>query len=156
MNTTKIDLSGLKKLRAMMGSVDSMHAEVGLFADNASRVADQNRIAHNPSLGFVHEFGSAKEKIPERSWLRMPVLTQVAPALSKIDWFGIIKARGVKRALGFMGLMAEETIQEAFATRGWGQWLPLKKRTIQRKGSSAVLIESAQMRQAVASRVVES
>jgi hypothetical protein len=53
---------------------------------------------------------------------------------------------GVKSAVKLLGVMGEETVQEAFATGGFGQWPALRPRTIQRKGSSRILIDSAQLR----------
>jgi hypothetical protein len=80
-------------------------------------------------------------------------MTQMGEML-KFDWLRRIRMTGVKSAVKLLGVMGEETVQEAFATGGFGQWPALRPRTIQRKGSSRILIDSAQLRKAVTSRVV--
>lgn len=154
MNTVKTNFTGLRTLQRQVAELSAMHAEVGLFADNAGRVAEENRIAHNPSLGYVHEFKQVKGGV--RSWLRMPLFTKLGPVIASkgAGWFKTLHKQGAKRTLGLLGAVGEDVIQEGFATGGWGQWSALSRETIRRKGSSAILIETTQMRKAVASRVV--
>lgn len=154
MNEVRTNFTGLRTLQRQLKELNTMEAHVGLFADNAGRVAKENRIAHNPSLGYVHEFTPVKGGV--RSWLRMPLLTRLGPVIKSkgAGWFNTLHKQGAKRTLGLLGAVGEDVIQEAFATGGWGQWPTLSRETIRRKGSSAILIESAQMRKAVASRVV--
>ena len=156
MNTVKLNVSGLKALQEQTVLLTKHHAEVGLFEDTASRSADPGRIDNNPSLGFVHEFGYMKKKIPERSFLLMPLSLHLAPQLASFagDWFTKNITGSAKRMVKLLGVLGEATVQEAFATGGFGGWPELKARTVQRKGSSAILIESAQMRKAISSRVV--
>lgn len=156
MNSVKYDASGLKTLTRQLGELAPMRAQVGLFRETAGRVNDPGRVSENPSLGAIHEFGDPKHNIPARSFLVMPLMTQfgklVASRAASVLY--LLRTRGAKRLLAFLGVMGEEVVQESFATRGWGQWPALKIATIKRKKSSAILIESAQMRKAVSSRVV--
>lgn len=162
MNTVKTNFTGLKTLMRQVEELPTVKVQVGLFADNAGRVADRGRIDDNPSLGYVHEFGmmihhpkrNTITVIPERSFIRVPLMTKLGALVQETNWFAIMAKRGVKRVLAHLGILAEDVIQEAFATRGYGLWPSLSQTTINRKGSSAILIESAQMRKAVASRVV--
>ena len=150
-----LDLSTLKTLRGKLEELEQTKVRVGLFAETAGRSGvEKGRIDDNPSLGFVHEFGNAKKKIPERSFIRMPLMLHLAPLLEGKDWITSLMKRGVKRTLGFLGVLGEDCIQEAFATGGYGNWPALAPRTIARKKSSRILIESAQLRKAVASKVV--
>lgn len=153
MNKVKRDFSGFDKLRKQLHDLQTYKAEVGLFGDTAFRKPGRGEITDNPSLGFQHEFGNPDTKLPERSFLRMPLMTQMGQVL-KFDWLRRIRATGVKSAVKLLGVLGEETVQEAFATGGFGQWAPLKKETIRRKGSSRILIDTAQLRKAVTSRVV--
>jgi len=163
-NTVKSNFTGLQTLQRQVGELTGFKAQVGLFADNAGRVAERGRIAHNPSLGYIHEFGmtysvvSTKTtiSIPERSWLRVPLMLHLAPLVQETGarWFALMARHGVKRGLAHLGTLAEDVIQEAFATGGYGLWPALAPHTVRRKGSSAILIETAQMRRAIASRVV--
>lgn len=157
MNTVKVDFSALKKFRSQLDELEKGRAQVGLFPENAGRSADKGRIDNNPSLGAIHEFGDVGKNIPERSWLRMPLALHLGDAIrfrDAIDWFTALRQTGAKRVLAFLGALGEDVVQESFATRGWGMWPALQPGTIKRKGSSAILIESSQMRKAVSSRVV--
>lgn len=156
MNTVKTNFSVLQTLRRQVGELEAGRVQVGLFADTAARSAEPGRISHNPGLGAVHEFGDPKHNIPERSFIRMPLMTQLgAQILAKgQSWLFVLRTRGAKRTLALLGALAEDIIQESFATAGWGQWPELKRATIRKKGSSRILIESAQMRKAVAFRVI--
>lgn len=155
MNTVKINLTGLRTLQHQLGELESMRVEVGLLEDTAGRSASSNRLQDNPSIGFEHEFGSVLRNIPERSFIRMPLMLHLGNAVSAgVDWVQLLKHKGSKFVLARLGVVAEEVIQEGFATGGYGTWPQLQPDTIRRKGSSAILIESAQMRKAVTSRVV--
>jgi hypothetical protein len=112
----------------------------------------------NADIGAIHEFGYKEGNIPERSWLRAPVMLYLPPTLERRGkqlWRIVISKRGVVAALKLLGVTAEKVIHEAFETGGFGKWPDLKKATIKRKGSSAVLIDTAQLRQSVRSAVVK-
>lgn len=164
MNTVTSNLTDLQTLRRQLSELGAGRAQVGLFGDTAGRSADPGRITSNPQLGAIHEFGLTytvvKNKttiqIPERSWLRMPLQQHLGQLIQSrgTDWLWLLRNRGARRVLAFLGVVAEDVIQEGFNTGGWGAWAPLAESTIERKGSARILIESAQMRKAVASRVV--
>ncbi len=158
MNPVTTNFTALRTLRRQVGELEGIKVQVGLFSDTAGRVAGPNKIQDNPSLGFGHEFGCIKTKnhIPERSFLRMPLSLHLGKAVEAlgIRWLAVMMKQGTKRVLGLLGALGEDSVQEAFATRGYGVWPSLSQSTINRKGSSAILIESAQMRKAVSSRVV--
>lgn len=157
MNTVKVDLSGLRKFRSQLDELEKGRAQVGLFPETAGRSADPGRIDNNPTLGALHEFGNLGKNLPERSWLRMPLTLHLGAAIAMrdaADWIKSLRTSGAKRVLAFLGALGEDVVQESFATRGWGLWPALQPATIRKKGSSAILIESAQMRKAVTSRVV--
>ena len=110
----------------------------------------------NASVGVVHEFGSYAQHIPERSFLRVPLMLflggAVNEAAAKINT--AIQTADIQRAYALLGLAGEKVVQEAFATGGNGAWPKLKPMTIARKGSSSILIDSAQLRKSIHSRVV--
>ncbi len=128
--------------------------------------------ASNATIGLVHEFGSFKQKIPMRSFLRMHLafkankilLAMVKPTLKLL-------AKGdYKQIFVILGLKCEEIIQEAFVTSGWGSWVPNKMKTIiaktpkklrakfARMGKALIgkpLIDTSQLRKSITSRVEE-
>lgn len=154
MNKVKKDFSGFAKLRNHLENLQIYKAQVGLFEDTASRKPGRGRITDNRSLGLEHEMGNPDTNLPPRSFLKMP-LEQYMGKVLKFDWLRRARMSGAKSAVKLLGVMGEETVQEAFATGGFGQWAPLKKETIRRKGGSTrILIDSAQLRKAISSRVV--
>lgn len=164
MNTVRTNFKTLDTLKRQVDELAKSRVQVGLFADTASRTAEPGRIASNPHLGAVHEFGlsysvlgnGATITIPERSWLRMPLSMYLGPEIEAKgeSWIWLIITRGAKRTLSHLGAIAEDVIQEAFNTAGWGAWPSLAKITKDRKGNARILIESSQMREAVSSRIV--
>jgi hypothetical protein len=153
-NKVKKDFSRFAKLRKQLEDLQTHKAQVGLFEDTASRKPGRGQITDNPSLGWEHEIGNPMTNLPPRSFLQMPLQHHMGQVL-KFDWLRRIRMNGTKSAVKLLGVLGEETVQEAFATGGFGQWAPLKKETIRRKGGSTrILIDSAQLRKAVSSRVV--
>lgn len=114
---------------------------------------------NNPTLGLSHEFGVASLNIPPRSFLRMPLISELPNKMRQIGknvWADLIAQKGLRHSLEQLGLIAVQTIEMAFATGGFGRWQPLKPQTIARKGSSAILIDSAQLRKSVSFAIVEA
>jgi phage gpG-like protein len=67
----------------------------------------------------------------------------------------LLRDGNVKMVLTRMGIACEKAIQEAFRSSGFGTWRENAPSTIQRKGSSAPLIDTGQLRRSITSKVVE-
>jgi hypothetical protein len=152
--------AGMKALRKDLNAAKRMRVHVGVLGNKHDRFDAQwnKEKMSNTRIGAVQEFGSIKHNIPARSWLKMPVLTRLPAEAQRIGkrFFDTIATRkGMAVALKLLGAAAERVIQQGFDTGGFGHWAKLKPRTIQRKGSSAILIDTAQLRKAVSSRVVD-
>jgi hypothetical protein len=169
-NSRPLD-EGIESLRG----INSAFVKVGLLSGKSERYdyGSKEKI-NNPGLGAVHEFGSPENNIPERSFLRVPLIAHFPDKIRKIgtDWFlAIFQARGLKAALKTLGVMAENEVQEAFETHGygdWEQWSPAyaRERELAARSSGkypkgfvgplefSLLIDSGQMRRAVTSEVV--
>lgn len=151
-----VDTDLLERIRKDIEKNGNARVHVGILGGHAARVSGDTLT--NPELGAVHEFGVVDKNIPARSFLRMPVIQQLPEALAKTNlglWGRIIAEKGILVALGLLGAYALDTIQLAFETGGFGLWAPLKAYTIRRKGSSAILIDTAQMRQSITAEVVK-
>ncbi|PHS61072.1 MAG: hypothetical protein COB09_19175 [Thalassobium sp.] len=59
-----------------------------------------------------------------------------------------------EKVYALLGVKAEEIVQDGFATGGFGKWPALESSTIARKGSSGILIDTAELRKSVTSDVV--
>jgi hypothetical protein len=116
-------------------------------------------------IALKNEFGqlsatSGTQKVPARSFLRFPIEFKskaIAKELLKI------KDKVEKRLLDgdfkyfftMMGISAEGKIQEAFESRGFGQWKANSPYTIKKKGSDSPLIDTGELRKSVSSEVKE-
>jgi phage gpG-like protein len=111
----------------------------------------------NSEIGVVHEYGTKSGNIPSRSFLRMPLEVKSKDFVKGIGNSKMVKdaiARGdYKRVYELMGAKAEQIVDDAFATGGFGMWPPLKPETIAAKGSAGILKDTQQLRRSVTSDV---
>lgn len=131
------------------------YVKVGVLASTNSR--DDAGLS-NATIGLKHEFGSFTERIPRRSFLRFPIEHQARKIVS--EWSKIknkfskdLVNGSLKDVMAKLGVLAEIAIQEAFASRGFGQWKPNSYFTIKQKGSASPLIATAELRKSVTSKV---
>lgn len=149
----------LNKLNAFVRGLDKKYVtEVGVFADHNNRASKgkSKQSMTNAEIGAIHEFGSFSRHIPMRSFLRMPInmkSDQIVQQASR-GYAELIRQGKLVLVMKRLGIAAENAIQQAFASRGFGTWKEDKPATVRRKGSSAPLIDTAQLRRAIASRVV--
>ena len=150
-----------KKLDGMIKDTKKVNAafvKVGILSGKSGRGSEgSNQGLSNVDIGVKHEFGSITEEIPIRSFIKMP-LTEKRKNLEKgISKEAITKPLlngDVKKSLGLIGVLAENIIQAAFESGGFGKWQSLSPFTIAKKGSSAILIETAQLRKSISSKVM--
>ena len=151
--------------------INKAYVKVGVLAAKSGREAskdtEDNENLTNVEIGLLHEFGdvegeiekfgSYEEAVPIRSFIKMP-LEHKKDFLLKSMNKKMIKAAlvmgNVKKALEILGVEAENVIQEAFESGGFGKWAPLAPSTIEKKGSAAILIETGQLRRSISSQVV--
>lgn len=159
----KLDLRGVAELKKVVAGFRNARVRVGLLGNKADRFdAFWNKEPkNNPTIGMEHEFGVKVNpwgrETPARSFLRMPLTLELPKKIAAIGaatWKAIIVKRSLSDGLKSLGIAAEATIQEAFATGGWGRWQPISWVQQMKKRSSAILINSAQMRKSVTSKVV--
>lgn len=127
-----------------------------------SKSGKKNRVASgessemtNAEIGVLQEFGNAK--IPPRSFLRMPIEEKVRDLIRFLGSKMIVDLIGrgeIKKVYTMLGIEAEGIVQDAFRSRGFGQWAPNSPVTIEKKGSDAPLIDIGELRKSVTSDVV--
>lgn len=108
----------------------------------------------NAEVGMVMELGSVTRKIPPRSFLRMPIRLNSEKIMGDADYTLLAEVGGLLKFLKKVGIAAENVVQQAFASRGFGNWKPLKESTVARKGSDSPLIDTGQLRRSISSRVL--
>lgn len=132
--------------------------EYGKRAKQVAGFSDEGGLT-NPEIAAKNEFGVG---VPKRSMLRMPLhlhgdkVLKDAQADATAQMKDVAKnpRRTAKKMLDRLGIAGENLVQEAFNTRGFGNWKPNAPVTIALKGSDAPLIDTAQLRHAVDSRAV--
>ena len=110
----------------------------------------------NASVLATHEFGSITKRIPRRSVLRDTLVYKKEELEIKVIQLTIDnldKKNGFTIALKKIGIYAENLIQQAFKTGGFGKWQALKQSTIDNKKSDKILIDTAQLRRSITSKV---
>ena len=152
----QVDDELLQKIKADFAKNGKARVHVGVLGGFDGRQSKEGEAAGNASIGAAHEFGVISRNLPARSFLRMPVITQLPAALSATDkqlWHKVIIKKGVIGALELLGAYALDSIHLAFETGGFGLWQKLKRATIRRKKSSAILIDTAQLRQSITAEI---
>lgn len=144
------NLDGLNKLIKHSEEMNKLCTKVGILGDNNPTYEGGITTAE---IASHHEFGTIK--IPKRSWLMMPLEKYLQDNIKEFHnkIFIALRHGNIKEIFMLVGMAAEAIIQDAFNSGGFGEWKPLAPITIKRKGSSAILIDTAQLRKSVTSKV---
>jgi len=148
----KFDNKGFKIIEDALK--DSFKTRVGILGAKASQTHEGGMT--NVEVGSIHEYGSISRNIPSRSFLRMPLEAKVWEWVKKNKdrYYEMLKINKLRKWYVALGLEAEAIVDEAFTTRGFGRWSPLKKSTIEAKGSDMPLIDTGQLRKSISSQVL--
>lgn len=164
----RFDDEGMRKL---LKAMESDHVlRVGIFGGSHKEAGDKKKGGGrkvstkssgktNAEVGWLAEFGRPKignaPKVPPRSWLRMPLINHINDIGKECQtaFEEQAKTGDAKKFMKYMGTRAEAWIQKAFADGGPG-WPANTAYTIAQKGSDAPLIDTGQLRRAVASQVI--
>jgi phage gpG-like protein len=153
-STISGDFSKLDKLVKNLKS--NYYVDIGILGAQSSTEGGLT-IA---GIGAVHEFGTDKAgrgnktKIPERSFIRMPLevkQSEITKAVEKRleQLLGEGDIEGIFRLIGIAG---EAQIQEAFDSQGFGNWEPNAESTATQKGSATPLIDDGTLRKSITSK----
>lgn len=143
-------------LKAFKGKLPVV--SVGILGSKNSRTGKNNS---NATIGAYHEqpagmeFGSTK--MPQRSFLRVPLTDNLdkkiesSGALNKDVLAEVIRTGALKPWLQKIGVLAEEVIQGAFDSGGYGKWAPWSKGYTNNTGQ--ILVDTQQLRDSITSEV---
>lgn len=159
--SVSLEMGKLKALTADLAKYKRHRIHVGVFSNHDARsgkgIGPSDPTLGNAEIGTIQEFGSIEKNIPERSFLRVPLMSYLPDAIRTLgpnSWRKLIIQDGLLKALKTLGGTAANTVENAFWTRGYGQWAANKKRTIQQKKSDSPLIDGGELAQSVTYRVV--
>ena len=160
-NANSVEYNGKKLVRLIKFLQKGFPSvKVGILGSKATQ-KHNGTDKTNAEIGFLNEFGSASQHIPERSFIRMPLRTKLnqyirqKKSLSAEQFEKAIKEGKEEDFAKKVGIVAEEVIQDAFASRGFGKWAPNAPRTIAEKGSDSPLIDTGQLRRSITSKVIK-
>lgn len=156
MQQTKLsmNLEGLESLARTLGN--DLVARVGVLGGNNARNAGDG--LGNADIGLIHIFGTLDGRIPPRDFLKLPLEAKKRELMKALEGNAAktaIQQGDYEKAFAILGAKAEEIIDGAFKSRGYGQWQPNAASTIRAKGSSAPLIDTGELRRSITSDVVK-
>lgn len=143
---------GWKHIMKVVPALEGAVVSVGVIQGKSTNEnADDSLTA--AGLAAVHEFGSEKRNIPERSFLRSTIREnkdRYFEILEKIADNIMVKKKSPKQQLGKLGLLAENDVKKKIVDL---KDPPLKAATIARKGSSNPLIDKGHMKDSITHKV---
>lgn len=125
----------------------SQRADIGIFESKSDR--DDGKT--NAEVGLAHEFGAPERNIPQRSFLRQPIIDGSFEAM--LDEKEISINKNILSQLATLFLKA---VKEEFKTNGRGFWANLsdKTRRKENKNRDQILRDTKQLYESVDKRVV--
>jgi len=140
-------LKKVKKFTIQMKKLAGMTVVVGIPASkNKKHAGDGKTVAE---IGATHEYGVPEQGIPQRSFLRVPLMKKGKELIDSISKDLKFSKIDTTKALGKLGARGRNVVLEAFKTQGYGKWKPLSQTTIEMKGSNKPLIDTGQLRQSI-------
>lgn len=153
-NRIRIDTKTINSIKEAFSK--GGYVKVGVLGDDASR---EDEGINNAELGMIQEFGSVSKNIPPRSFLRMPLESkseEFKKVASTEAFKKSVEQGDLDNALQLIGFKAEEIVNDAFVSSGFGEWAANAPSTVEQKGSSKPLIDTSQLRRAISSEVVNN
>jgi hypothetical protein len=148
MSTKDIDRGFGKILKEIRALQRKPHVKVGLIGRKKHK---KSKVATIVKVGTVHEFGSKKRNIPQRSFIRTTFDDQKEAWFSKTKQLKSQVLSGkatVSNSLDTIGLTLETGIKTKIQKQD-PSWPPLSLQTIKRKKSSKKLIDTAQLKNSI-------
>ena len=148
-------IKALEEQKKNLDKLKTMSVKVGIVSNGAGGgvYPDGQTVL---DVGLMHEYGT--EKIPMRSFLRAPFFVKKKEIESfVVKQFQKVIEKGfpAESALELIGIKAQSISQEAFTTKGFGQWQELSPKTIEKKGSSQILIDTGTLRNSITYQVTK-
>ena len=143
---------GWKKLRRVIFGASRPEVTVGVHGADKGRTEGA---INNVGLAAIHEFGSEKASIPERSFIRLTVDEQLKTwerLLSKLGGSLYALELSTEQVLNIVGLRMASDMQRTISKQP-STWDDLKPATIARKGSAKALIDTRELLKSIKHRV---
>lgn len=123
MANVTLKLDGLNKVYQALNSTHTL--SVGIMGDKAS-VNHEGSELTNAEIGAIQEFGSVANRIPPRSFLKMPLETKLPEILNNRNILSAFNESLEDGTLeGFLEVLGEgcvNIVKDAFENSGYGNW----------------------------------
>lgn len=138
----------LTKEVASITSLVSKEAQVGIFEDRSDRDDGKS----NAEIGVAHEFGVPQRGLPQRSFLRQPIIDGSFESMLDNKEIEINK-----NLLSELATMYLKAVKEEFESNGKGAWMTLSDSTSRRKNKNRdeILRDTKQLYKSLSKRVVK-
>lgn len=150
--TVSLNMKGLDKLIRALGEKPPM-IKVGILGSDSAR---DGQGPSNADIGAIHEFGKAG--FPVRSFLRVPLMDELRPALernrvlSKKSMKEVLESGTIIPLFTTIAIIAEGVVLGAFDSGGYGKWPPSD---MTHKKVHQTLVETTQLRDSITAEVSE-
>ena len=145
------------------GRMDIKKEAVGRKSGNRKVTVVQGESSmSNADIGLIHEKGWPPKNIPRRSFLEVPLTLKMPKLMERIGKAMLkgITEDNVEFAYKELARYGEGIVLQAFPTSGFGTWPALKRGSTEiggygrQGGKPSHLIDTAQLRNSISSRVV--
>lgn len=174
-DTVEVNTRGLDQLLKAL-KVKPPIAKVGILGDKNTRTQAAKALSYaqvlkietprksseqpnNASIGYDHEFGNPTRGLPQRSFLRVPLIDNLSKkiessgALDKDSFDQVLKTGSILPWMKKIAVLAEGIVIEGFSNSGYGKWAPHSPGYTNNTGQ--VLVDTAQLRDSITSEVKE-
>jgi len=154
-----IEVKGLEQLLKALKQ-KPVSGKIGVLG-NSSREAKKGGSTTNATVGAVHEYGAPARNIPQRSFLRIPIMENLEKELEKSELLEedtfkqVLIVGNVKPWMKQVMLCAEAVVDDAFETSGHGKWPAWKDPKYHNEGGM-ILVDSGQLRRSITSEVSDA
>lgn len=154
-----LEIKGLEKLLKLVKKKPPTF-KIGVLGAGARHPkAGQHGTTTNAVVGAVHEFGAPARGIPQRSFLRIPLIEGLQKEIESAGLFDkksgdeVVKQGTLLPWLQKLAICAEAVVDDAFENQGPG-WAPWASPTYSNEGN-LILTDSGQLRQSITTEVKE-
>lgn len=158
-DTYTIQLDGLEKLAKAFKTLPE--GRIGILQDSPHGQKGTGK--KTPTVGEVgaaHEFGAPARGLPMRSFLRIPLTENLNKyvkkdgLINKADLEEVVKKGSAIPWLKKVMVSAENVVQDAFDSKGFGKWKPWKNPNYE-NNTGQILVDTQQLRDSITSEVQE-
>jgi len=151
----RVNLEGLDNLAKMLKAKPPV-GRIGVLGDKSFR-SEKDKKKNGPTnaeIGAAHEFGSFSTGLPQRSWLRMPLIRMLKTYLEKSGAFNqevtlqVLREKSMVPWLKKALVVAEVVVKDGFRTQGFGSWVPWKTKGYT-NNTGQILQDTTQLRDSV-------